>query len=483
MPLYIEKDMPPQHAFFYQALPYISLGALDHRGRPWASLLVTSSATDDAPGILLTAPNVLDLVSITSEHDPFVRALIQQNVSAPDTEMLFAGVGLDFTNRRRTKLAGVIQSFHLAAPGHLRLRLRSDQHLGNCPKYITVRTLIPHPRTPTLAFDQYNALTEPLSVESKAVISEASTVFLATKHDPIHHGGFDDERDMGLNHRGGAPGFVRVYEERTPRASTDEDSTDTYLVLPDHSGNRFYQSLGNIQSDKRVGLAFPNFESGDVLYVTGEAINLFDEDAEALMPRVTLITKIRVTGAVFIKQALSLKLTSTEEYSPYNPPIRRLRSELAQELGITELGGDREKPTATLTSTIKHSAGLTTFQFELSNPIDPPLPGGFGIFDFSGVFERVYRHMDESNPQSVNDDHIRTWTLSSAPRFDATRNRFIPTSRVDHVSSLPVRHADHYTTGASPPIISQYGKNVNYGKLIAFCPFQQTLRDSKMGGE
>ena len=61
---------------------------------------------------------------------------------------------------------------------------------------------------------------------------------------------------MGVNHRGGAPGFVRVYEEN------DGDAVTTYLVLPDHSGNRFYQSLGNIETDPQVGLVFHGFHHG-----------------------------------------------------------------------------------------------------------------------------------------------------------------------------------------------------------------------------
>ena len=427
LPRYIEKDMPQQHSEFYEGLPYIALGTVDDRGRPWASLLVTRASTDDAVGIELTAPNELEIRFIAPRQDPFVRALIQNQASMPDGRILFAGVGVDFTNRRRNKVAGSIRRFDSAEQGYLALQVSSNQHLGNCPKYITVRTLDPHIRTPALVFDRFDDdIAEPLSAASKAIIAGASTVFLASKHEPASREGLQDERDMGLNHRGGAPGFVRVYEEKR-----HDDLIDTYLVLPDHSGNRFYQSLGNIQSNRQVGLTFPNFESGDVLYVTGDAENLFDEEAEALMPRVKLVTRIRVTGAVLIEQALSLKLNSLEQYSPYNPPLRLLRSELAAELGVTELSNSGEEVTATLASCFEHSDALTTFRFELSKPVAVQFPGGFGIFDFSGIFDNAYKHMDELNPQAVNDDHIRTWTLSSAPEFDAREKRFMQTSSVD----------------------------------------------------
>ena len=46
------------------------------------------------------------------------------------------------------------------------------------------------------------------------------------------------------------------------------------------------------------------------------------------MPRVMLLTKIRIDGIVFIKEALDLELVSEEILSPYNPPIRYLKKEL-----------------------------------------------------------------------------------------------------------------------------------------------------------
>ena len=38
--------------------------------------------------------------------------------------------------------------------------------------------------------------------------------------------------------------------------------------------------------------------------------------------------------------------------------------------------------------------------------------------------------MDEVNPQMVNEDYIRTWTLSSVPAFNAEKNMFHSTNQV-----------------------------------------------------
>jgi len=201
------------------------------------------------------------------------------------------------------------------------------------------------------------------------------------------------------------------------------------LVLPDHSGNRFYQSLGNIETNKQVGMIFPDFTNGDILYITGTAENLHDAAAEAIMPRVGLLTRIEVTGAVFVKAGLNLRLTSDEQYSPYNPPVKYLKNELAQMGHVTgELSSEPVK--ATLVSTQAHSQSISTFTFQLSSPIEQGLPGGFGIFDFSGLLDTGYRHMDEANPQMVNEDYIRTWTLSSVPAFNAEKHMFDTVNQV-----------------------------------------------------
>lgn len=424
VPDYIEKDMPRQHAEFFAELDYLPLATLDKLGRPWASILVTKSARDPSVGITTLGDNQTDVVAEINAYDPFVRALGPDHRPSGDNQRLFAGVGVDFTNRRRNKLAGVIEPISIDQTGKVHLRLISDQHLGNCPKYITVRSLKYEEREAELALDSFDGLSAALPQAAKDLIARASTVFLATKHSARADESLEGQADMGFNHRGGSPGFVRTYEEK------DGEVVNSYLVLPDHSGNRFYQSLGNIETDKQVGLAFPDFTTGDVLYITGDAENLYDEDAEAIMPRVSLLTRIQVTGAVFVKGALNLRLVSEEQLSPYNPPVRYLRSELNAMGHVAGVADASDPIEATLVSTKQISDTIRTFTFELSEEIEAPLPGGFGIFDFSKMLDRGYSHMNEANPQLVNEDFVRTWTLSNASEFDAEKGFFRPANRI-----------------------------------------------------
>ncbi|MEP3198036.1 MAG: pyridoxamine 5'-phosphate oxidase family protein [Lentilitoribacter sp.] len=424
IPQYINSNMPQQHADFFAGLSYLPLATLDNRGRPWVSLLVTTSDQDPSIGINVMGGNRTDIVTEISPYDPFRRSLKQEQAPA-DNPRFFAGVGIDFSNRRRNKIAGSISQTSIDdETGKVKLRLLSDQHLGNCPKYITVRTLVHEQREAELFHDSFDTNITALPAEAKAVVDQASTVFLATKHNAeVNASG--TLTDMGVNHRGGSAGFIRIYEEKHGGQVT------TYMVLPDHSGNRFYQSLGNIETDPQVGLVFPDFTTGHVLHVTGEAENLLDQEAEILMPRVSLLTRIKVTGVVFIKNGLNLRLTSEEQFSPYNPPVKYLRQELEQMGHTTVLQDNNVANTATLVSTQDLSDNIKTFNFKLSSPINVPLPGGFGVFDFSGLLDAGYSHMNEANPQLVNEDYVRTWTLSSASSFDANSNAF---SATEHVS-------------------------------------------------
>lgn len=122
---------------------------------------------------------------------------------------------------------------------------------------------------------------------------------------------------MDTNIRGGSPGFVRVLSN---------DPNGALLVYPEYSGNRLYQTLSNLRTNPRAGYVFPDFQTGDALYITGKTEVLVGKDADAILPRSNLVVKVIVEAARFVEQGLSLGGIPGEP-SPYNPPVRYLRTE------------------------------------------------------------------------------------------------------------------------------------------------------------
>ena len=390
--------------------------------RPWVTLVVVPRS---AP-IVANSSTLLTISGLLPLGDPVVTSLNPR--AAGKAGIPFAGVGIDFRSRRRNKVAGVINSFELQSDSlHLiNLSITTDESLGNCPKYITVRRLSQHEGPSEVLENRFHADGAELDPHSLALLSRASTIFLASRLASAPPTGSGRDR-VGVNHRGGRPGFVRAYSE----------GGQTCLVLPDYSGNRFYQSLGNVQSDGAAALLVPDFATGDVLHVTGAAENLFGDDAARLMPRAALVTRIRVTAFVTIRGGLRVRAVGAEELSPYCPPLRLLASELraaaaAGDDALNACDADAaSEATATLVKVARLTGSVSAFTFRLGRPVRY-LPGGHVILDFSRVpaAARPYAHMNDARPHSLNDDLVRAWTITSPPPYDAAAAAFAAAAEV-----------------------------------------------------
>lgn len=166
-------------------------------------------------------------------------------------------------------------------------------------------------------------------------------------------------------------------------------------------------SLGNVQATPLAGLTILDYETGDVLYVTGHARNVLGKEAQSIMPRTNLLTLVSVTGYSFVRDALPVRQVpgSSVIPSPYSPPVRYL----AEEKPTTSSAGDTS---LTLARIQLHSTDLATFHFTPSVPVSVR-PGQAAIIDMSSfVGARGYQHMVAGDESSLNDDGVRTWTVS-----------------------------------------------------------------------
>ncbi|KAJ2965794.1 hypothetical protein NUW58_g10819 [Xylaria curta] len=297
-----------------------------------------------------------------------------------------------------------------------------EEALGNCPKYLNKKRIVPHVPTPKLVLGPGSSANDglPLPQEAVDLIAKADLFFIASKH---------GNGSMDVNHRGGAQGFLRVFRNRGSNTNTGTvDSSDdngdggVVLVYPEYSGNRLYQTLGNLREDPVAGLVIPDFETGDVLYLTARTTILVAEHAAAYMPHAKLAVRIDVTEARFVRDGLSFR-GDVIDYSPYNPPVRRLVAE--KDSCDDEVDGSTNAiAVATLltrqviTSTISRYVFRVTptksgREKEKGNGLQLWHPGQHVTFDFSPELDHGYSHMRDDDPQSLNDDFVRTFTVSA----------------------------------------------------------------------
>ncbi|EIN06374.1 hypothetical protein PUNSTDRAFT_114962 [Punctularia strigosozonata HHB-11173 SS5] len=394
--MHFSYEIPEQHQIFYGELAYIAITTLDEQRRPWGSLLTSRTGR---PGFI-RVPNEsrIKISADVWEGDPIRKTAAEGGLAA--------GLGIMFANRRRNKFAGrlgVVQR----GKDQLELAIDVDEALGNCPKYINVRDLRPQlSTTPKVVYEEWNmAPSISLPDDIVSFIRAADTVFLGTTYVPAPGDDLKYPPHAGMNQRGGRPGFIRVRADKRT------------IVLPDYSGNRFMQSLGNIDQTPLASLTFVDFLSGNVLYLTGSARNHLGSDARAIMLQVRALTMVEVTGYVLVTNAFPFRqVPGTEAIrSPYSPPVRFL---------LEEPEGAQTVATETTLRLKKmrlHTPAVATFTFAA----DPPVvivPGQAAIIDTStlGVGKHEYQHMAQRGQETnLNDDGVRTWTVSSAHKFPA----------------------------------------------------------------
>ena len=223
---------------------------------------------------------------------------------------------------------------------------------------------------------------------------------------------------MSTNHRGGPPGFVRVAQN---------DKSGVVLVYPELSGNRFYQTLGNLYTTPKTGLIFPDFDSADALYLTGTTEILVGKDAAAILPRSNLAIRIKVDAARFVQQSLAFRGEAGER-SPYNPSIRYLATERA--LPDSQIKDDKVAYVKLLARDML-TPTIARFRFSLSDPEAAGRwkPGQYVTLAFEDELSMGYSHMRDDDPRSLNDDYVRTFTVSSSPGDNLPHDEFEITIR------------------------------------------------------
>ncbi|UTV58284.1 pyridoxamine 5'-phosphate oxidase family protein [Burkholderia arboris] len=272
----IRRFMPDQHRTFFAQLPFFVLGGVDAHGQPWATLRA------GAPGFV-TSPDArtLRIAARALPGDPLAGAW------QPGAAL--GGLGIEFDTRRRNRVNGVVRAIDGDA-----LTIAVEQSFGNCAKYIQGRK----PAFVARAVDASVApnVSDALSEADRALLAQADTFFVASANTSADAGA---ARGADVSHRGGMPGFVRVDDAHT-------------LTTPDFSGNRFFNTLGNLQHDPRAGLLFVDFDSGDLLYVAAHAEIVWDGPLVASFDGAQRVVRFHVREVRRVRAVLPFRWSAVE---------------------------------------------------------------------------------------------------------------------------------------------------------------------------
>ncbi|CZT46889.1 related to oxidoreductase, FAD-binding [Rhynchosporium secalis] len=257
--------LSPGAGYMIQDAPLLALGALDDQGRPWTTIW------GGDPGLgKLVVKNVIGIkTAVDRRLDPVVEALLGNAVDCEvvrgDGEgRMVGGLTIDLESRMRIKLhgnmiAGAVEGSgdKEKGVGQMQLVVSINKSVGNCPKYLNSKRIIPSTPQPKLKSDSAQ-----LPPEVLALLDKADMFFMSSS----------DGSDIDTNHRGGSAGLVRVISN---------EESGAVIIYPEYSGNRLYESLGNLKMNPLIGMTVPDFDTGDVLYLTGKTEILIGKEADS----------------------------------------------------------------------------------------------------------------------------------------------------------------------------------------------------------
>ncbi|MGO8152300.1 pyridoxamine 5'-phosphate oxidase family protein [Rhizobium leguminosarum] len=267
---FVRKAMPEQHRAFFPMLPFVVLGAVDAKGDIWATVRA------ERPGFMVSPePEILDVHLPRDAADP-------ADAGMEDGDAI-AMLGIQLETRRRNRLNGVIRRTDAGA-----FQVRVGQSFGNCPQYIQLRSSA-FARDPDVPTEMPPLHSGQLDDRALGMIEGADTFFVASYVDREN-----GERQVDVSHRGGNVGFVRV-------------GADGVLTVPDFPGNRFFNTLGNFLVNPKAGLVFIDFETGDMLQMTGKVEVLLDSPEVASFQRAERLWRFTPEEIVLRPDALPLR--------------------------------------------------------------------------------------------------------------------------------------------------------------------------------
>jgi len=272
----IHAQIPLPAYYFLQQRRFASAGFTDQSSRVWCSILTGE------PGFLQAVGADTITIQLSTSADPL---LVEHLGVEHDLGLLV----IDFATRRRMRFNG---GAHVE---NGKIMLRTREVFGNCPRYIQMRNIV-DTKQPVSA-SGVRASSEGLQPAHVELITRTDTFFIATAF---------NETGADVSHRGGMPGFVQVLSPSS-------------IAWPDYDGNKMFQTMGNLTVNPAAGLLFLDFDSGDILQLTGTTEIQWAEEAVRSFPGAQRVIRFAIEQVSATSNAVPFAWKFIE-YSPFNPP-------------------------------------------------------------------------------------------------------------------------------------------------------------------
>lgn len=379
---FVRTAMPQQHRDFFENLPMLFLALLDRTGRPWCV------PVSGPPGFVVSpAPDSLEL-----RGTPVLSNELGLDLSTGASAGI---VGIDLTSRRRNRMNGRIQHASDRA-----ITIQVDQSFGNCPQYIQARAQAAAWGHPEGVRRRRASLRDPVV---RRIIEACDTFFIASRAGGSLDGG---SSGVDASHRGGRPGFLGINDHGV-------------LTFPDFSGNRFFNTLGNIESDGRVSLFIPDFETGCAVLLTGRATIDWGSARVTSFEGAERIVDVESEEIWHATAAVPLYGSASEPW----PGLDRTGTWKEANLLALKTGGYRRFQIA---SKLRESDSITSFYLTPADggPIEPHTAGQFLPIRIS----------------LGNDTLVRSYTISQRPNGEHYR---LSIKREEHGQASRLLHDDY----------------------------------------
>jgi len=273
----ITNYLPEIHQMFLSKLPMVFIGAEDKQKNVWSSVLLS-----DVQLIDINDENNFTINSSFIDIDPLAKQLEE------DSEIGL--LGIEFETRRRNRISAKINQISDSSIG-----LMVKQCYGNCPKYIQRR----EGKIKAIKSKSESIRLVQFDDEISNFLLSVDSLFIASKHVDEKN---DYNRGLDSSHRGGVAGFIQVPDEKT-------------ILIPDYIGNNFFNTIGNISQNPKVGLQFLDFENHHRLMLTGTAQVIWADDEELPFAGVDRMIRFTLNHGYHLKNSLPY----TWEFKGYSP--------------------------------------------------------------------------------------------------------------------------------------------------------------------